>query len=361
MDDTNPMFSLDGSHLFRPDAVNVSAVVEAPGEPEPSEPIQIPDELPILPLRGDVVYPVTAKPLTVGQPRSVKLIDDALLSDKIVGLVAAKNPELEEPGPDDCYTVGTVVAVQRLLRLPDGTVRLIVLGLERIRIEEYTQTTPYLRARISRARETQADTVEMEALRRRVVELFGRSVELSPGVPDELASMAASIEDPRQLVYAVATYVRIELADAQQVLELDDVAAKLRKIADLLSHELEVLELGKKIQGEAQTEMNKIQREFYLREQLKAIQKELGEHDEQQMEVEEFRKKIEEGGMPEEPLKEARRELDRLSKLPTAAAEYGVIRTYLDWMTSLPWQTITPDNLNVPHARVVLDEDHYDL
>jgi ATP-dependent Lon protease len=201
----------------------------------------------------------------------------------------------------------------------------------------------------------------MEALRRRVVELFSRSVELSPGVPDELAAMAASIEDPRQLVYAVATYIRIELADAQQVLELDDVVDKLRKIADLLSHELEVLELGKKIQGEAQTEMNKIQREFYLREQLKAIQKELGEHDEQQMEVEEFREKIEEAGMPEEALKEARRELDRLSKLPTAAAEYGVIRTYLDWMTSLPWQKSTPDNLDVPHARVVLDEDHYDL
>ncbi len=328
---------------------------------ESGEQIEIPDELPILPLRGDVVYPVTAKPLAVGQPRSVKLVDDALIGNKIIGLVAAKNPELEEPGPDDCYTIGTAAAVQRLLRLPDGTVRLIVLGLERIRIEQYTQMAPYLKAKISRARETQADTVEVEALRRKVIELFTRLVELIPGVPEELGSMAASIEDPRQLAYAVATYIRIELADAQEVLELDDVTAKLRKIVALLGHELEVLELGKKIQGEAQTEMNKVQREFYLREQLKAIQRELGEADEQQMEVEEFRKKIEEAGMPEEALKEAKRELDRLSKLPTAAAEYGVIRTYLDWITSLPWQKTTPDKLDVSHARAVLDEDHYDL
>jgi len=361
MDESQGIFSLDGSHLFRPEVIGVSEGAEMTDKTESGEQIEIPDELPILPLRGDVVYPVTAKPLAVGQPRSVKLVDDALIGNKIIGLVAAKNPELEEPGPDDCYTIGTAAAVQRLLRLPDGTVRLIVLGLERIRIEQYTQMVPYLKAKISRARETQADTVEVEALRRKVIELFTRLVELIPGVPEELGSMAASIEDPRQLAYAVATYIRIELADAQEVLELDDVTAKLRKIVALLGHELEVLELGKKIQGEAQTEMNKVQREFYLREQLKAIQRELGEADEQQMEVEEFRKKIEEAGMPEEALKEAKRELDRLSKLPTAAAEYGVIRTYLDWITSLPWQKTTPDKLDVSHARAVLDEDHYDL
>jgi ATP-dependent Lon protease len=361
MDEFQGNYSLDGSHLFRPDAITPADVTDAPEPTGAGEQIEIPDELAILPLRGDVVYPVTAKPLTVGQPRSVKLIDDALIGTKIIGLVAAKNPELEEPGPDDCYTVGTAAAVQRLLRLPDGTVRLIVLGLERIQIEEYTQTAPYLKARITRARETQTETVEMEALRRKVVELFGRLVELIPGVPDELAGMAASIEDPRQLVYAVATYIRIELADAQKILELDDVAAKLKKIITLLNRELEVLELGKKIQGEAQTEMTKVQREFFLREQLKAIQKELGEQDEQQLEVEEFRQKIEAAGMPEEALKEARRELDRLAKLPTAAAEYGVIRTYLDWMTSLPWQKTTDDHLDVSHARTVLDEDHYDL
>ncbi len=362
MDEFESPFSLDGSHLFRPDVVSV---VRGGGsqaeEPQWGDQVEIPDELPILPLRGMVVYPVTAVPLTVGQARSVKLIDDAVLEKKIIGLVASRNPELEEPGPEECYTVGTAAAVQRLLRLPDGTVRLIVLGLERIRIDEYTQTTPYLKARVSRVKETQDESVEMEALKRKALELFSRLVELIPGVPDELASMAASIEDPRQLVYAITTYIRIELADAQEILELDDVSAKLRKVVALLTHELEVLELGKKIQGEAQSEMTKVQREYFLREQLKAIQKELGEADEQQIEVEEFRKKIDESGMPEEALKEAKRELDRLSKLPTAAAEYGVIRTYLDWMTSLPWSKITPDVLNVANARVVLDEDHYDL
>ncbi len=361
MDESESPYSLDGSHLFRPDVISVGGGGPQAEEPQLGDQIEIPDELPILPLRGMVVYPVTAVPLTVGQARSVKLIDEAVLEKKIIGLVASKNQELEEPGPDECYTVGTAAAVQRLLRLPDGTVRLIVLGLERIRIEQYTQVTPYLKARVSRVKETQEDSVEMEALKRKALELFSRLIELIPGVPDELAGMAANIEDPRQLVYAITTYIRIELTDAQEILELDDVSAKLRKVVALLTHELEVLELGKKIQGEAQSEMTKVQREYFLREQLKAIQKELGEADEQQIEVEEFRKKIDESGMPEEALKEAKRELDRLSKLPTAAAEYGVIRTYLDWMTSLPWTKATPDVLDVANARVVLDQDHYDL
>jgi len=362
MDDFEATFSLDGSHLFRPETMNsIGGGVSFEDTNADDHNVEIPDELAILPLRGMVVYPVTAVPLNVGQARLVKLIDDAVLEKKIVGLVASKKPELEESGPDDCYTVGTAAAVQRLLRLPDGSVRLIVLGLERIRIESYTMTSPYLKAKVSRVHETLEESVELEALRRKAIELFSRLVELIPGVPEELAGMAANIEDPRQLVYAIATYIRIDLADAQQVLELDDVTSKLRKIVSLLTHELEVLELGKKIQGEAQSEMGKVQREYFLREQLKAIQKELGEADEQQIEVEEFRKKIDESGMPEEALKEAKRELDRLSKLPTAAAEYGVIRTYLDWMTSLPWSKVTPDDLDVPHARVVLDEDHYDL
>jgi len=361
MSEFEPTFSLDGSHLFRSEAVSVAINGAQSDDPESEQGIEIPEEIAILPLRGAVVYPLTIQPLNVGQARSVKLVDDAVLEKKLIGLVASKRPEVEEPGPDDCYTVGTAAAVQRLLRLPDGTVRLIVLGLERIRIEQYTQTTPYLKAKVSRARETMQKTVELEALRQKVIELFGRLVELIPGVPEEIAGMAANIEDPRQLAYAIATYIRIELADAQEILEMDDVATKLRKIVGLLTHELEVLELGKKIQGEAQSEINKVQREYYLREQLKAIQKELGEADEQQMEVEEFRKKIEEAGMPEEALKEAKRELDRLAKLPTAAAEYGVIRTYLDWITSLPWNKATPDNLDIANARAVLDEDHYDL
>ncbi len=268
---------------------------------------------------------------------------------------------MEEPTPDQCYTIGTAATVQRLLRLPDGTIRLLVLGLERIRITEYTTTAPYLKAKVEPAPEASESTVETEALRRNIGAMFGRLVELVPGLPDEIAAVALNIEDPRQLAYAIATYMRIDLQDAQEILELDDATSKLRKVTALLSKELEVLELGRKIQTEAHSEMEKVQREYFLREQLKAIQKELGERDEQQIEVEELRKKIEAAGMPEEAYKEAKRELDRLAKLPTAAAEYGVIRTYLDWLTSLPWNKITPDNLDIPHARVVLDEDHYGL
>jgi len=238
---------------------------------------------------------------------------------------------------------------------------LLVLGLERIRITEYTTTAPYLKAKVQPAPEASESSVETEALRRNIGAMFGRLVELVPGLPDEIAAVALNIEDPRQLAYAIATYMRIDLQDAQEILELDDATGKLRKVTALLSKELEVLELGRKIQTEAHSEMEKVQREYFLREQLKAIQKELGERDEQQIEVEELRKKIEEVGMPEEAHKEANRELDRLSKLPTAAAEYGVIRTYLDWLTSLPWNKTTPDNLDIPHARAVLDEDHYGL
>ena len=352
------------NHLFRPENIEAMMlpIVEAENNAaETAVSSPIPDELPILPLRGVVVYPLTAVPLTVGQPRSIQLIDDAVLNKKVIGLVASRDPSVEEPTPDQCYSVGTAAMVQRLLRLPDGTIRLLVLGLERIEITEYTTTAPYLKAKVTPAPEIVETTVETEALRRNIGAMFGRLVELVPGIPDEIAAVALNIEDPRQLAYAIATYMRIDLQDAQEILELDDATSKLRKVTALLSKELEVLELGRKIQTEAHSEMEKVQREYFLREQLKAIQKELGEQDEQAIEAEELREKIEAAGMPEEAYKEAKRELDRLAKLPTAAAEYGVIRTYLDWLTSVPWNKITPDNLDIPHARVVLDEDHYGL
>ena len=284
-----------------------------------------------------------------------------MLNKKVIGLVASRDPSIEEPTPDQCYSIGTAAMVQRLLRLPDGTIRLLVLGLERIHVAEYITTAPYLKAKVTPAPETVETTVETEALRRNIGAMFGRLVELVPGIPDEIAAVALNIDDPRQLAYAIATYMRIDLQDAQEILELDDATSKLRKVTALLSKELEVLELGRKIQSEAHSEMEKVQREYFLREQLKAIQKELGEQDEQAIEAEELRQKIEAAGMPEEAYKEAKRELDRLVKLPTAAAEYGVIRTYLDWLTSVPWSKITPDNLDIPHARAVLDEDHYGL
>lgn len=321
----------------------------------------VPDELPILPLRGLVVYPQTAIPFTVGQPRSMKLVDDVVAGNRLIGLVTAKDPELETPGPDDIYTIGTLASIHRLFRAPDGTIRLLVQGMTRIQIDEFTAQEPYLRAKIHAIPETVEESLEVEALTRNIVDQFTRLADLVPSIPSELISSTLNVDDPLQLVYAVATYIRIDLHDSQKLLELESTEAKLRYLMNILSKELEVLELGRKIQTEAQSEMEKMQREYYLREQLKAIQRELGEGDEQTVEVEEFRKKIAAAGMPEEAEKEAVRELDRLSKLPIAAAEYGVIRTYLDWLTTLPWSKRTEDNLDIKHARVVLDEDHYGL
>ncbi len=326
-----------------------------------SEDDHIPSELAILPLRGVVVYPLTAVPLNVGQSRSIRLVDDAVAGGRIIGLVSSRDPELEEPGPDEVYTCGTAVAVHRLFRAPDGTIRLLVQGLERIKISEWTATEPYLSAKVTVSPDAVDETIEAEALMRNVLEQFRRLAELVPSIPGELLTAALNVEDPRQLVYAIATYTRIDLEDAQEILEIDNVTEKLRRLMVILGKELEVLELGRKIQSDAQGEMEQIQREYFLREQMKAIRKELGEEDEQAVEVNEFRAKIDQAGMPEEAEKEARRELDRLSKLPSAAAEYGVIRTYLDWLTSLPWQISSKDNLDIEHARIVLDEDHYGL
>ena len=323
--------------------------------------IDIPNELAILPLRGVVLYPMTALPLTVGQPRSIQLVDEAVLQRQMIGLVAIKNEGVEEPGPDDVYRVGTAAVVHRLRKAADGTILLFVQGMERIRIVEFTHTEPYLRARVEPMPDKVEDSIELEALSRNILDLFRRLVNLVPHIPDEMMMMVMNIEDPRQLAYLIATSLRMDIADAQEVLELDDVRDKLRKLTVILTRELEVLELGKKIQTEAQSEMEKVQREYFLREQLKAIKRELGEKDEQTLEVEEYRRKIEEAGMPEEARKEALRELARMEKMPTAAAEYSVIKTYLDWMTSLPWNKVTEDNLDISRARQILDEDHYDL
>lgn len=331
------------------------------GEAAPGAEPVIPEVLAILPLRGVVVYPLTAVPLTIGQPRSVRLVDDAVVGQRVIGLVASKNPELETPAPEDLYTIGTAAVVHRLFRAPDGTIRLLVQGLTRFKLGAFTDLEPYLKAHVSVLTEPAEDSLELEALVRSVRDQFQRVAELVPSMPGELVNAVLGVEDPRQLVYTITTYQRMDLGEAQALLELDSVTAKLKRLLALLSKELEVLELGKKIQSEAQSNMEKVQREYFLREQLKAIQKELGDKDEQAVEVEEFRRKIEAAEMPAEVRKEADRELDRLARLPTAAAEYGVIRTYLDWLTSLPWARVTIDNLDIPHARAVLDEDHYGL
>jgi ATP-dependent Lon protease len=319
--------------------------------------------LPILPLRGVVVYPMMWLPLTVGQPRSVRLIDEALSEGepRIIGLVTSKNPENDEPSPDEIYDIGTVAVVHRMLRAPDGTIRLIVQGLERIHIDEYTQLQPFLRARVTEIPDALEDSVELEALSRNVQEQFRQLINLVPHLPEELEMAALNVDNARQLVYLIASSLRLEIEEAQAILELDSVREKLRRLTAILSKELDVLELGRKIQSEAVGEMEKMQRDYYLREQLKAIQKELGEGDEQETEIKELEERIAQAGMSEEAEKEARRELDRMRKMPIQAAEYSVIKTYLDWMVSLPWKQKTDDNLDIAHARQVLDEDHYGL
>src|SRR5512134_1402025 len=329
--------------------------------PQAAEGTKYPEVLPILPLRGVVVYPQTAVPLTVGQPRSIKLVDEVVGGDKLVGLVASINPDLESPGPNDLYRVGTIGIVHRLLRAPDGTIRLLVQGMERFRLGEFVTEEPYLKAHIELAPELVEEGLEIDALARNARDQFQQITQMIPSFPEELAGSITSVEDPLQTAYTIANFQRMDIKDSQGILEIDSVAEKLKKLIGLLVREAEVLTLEQKIQNEARGEIEKVQREHFLREQMKAIQKELGERDEQAAETEEFRKKIEEAHMPEEADKQARRELERLSRLPSAAAEYGVIRTYLDWLVSLPWSKGTDDNLDILHAREILDKDHYGL
>jgi ATP-dependent Lon protease len=322
---------------------------------------EIPEELPILPLRGVVVYPHTATPLTIGQARSIQLVDDVSASHRLIGLVASRHPELELPGPEDLFEFGTVASIQRLFRAPDGTIRLIARGLSRFRLGEFVGTEPYLQAVIHPESEVVEEGVEIEAQVRAVKDFFQQIADIGPTLPREIVGSVLLLEDPLHVTYTIANYQRMELENAQKILEFDSTIEKLKLLNNLLSREVEVLSLGQQIQQEARTEIEKVQREYFLREQLKAIQRELGEADEQVVEVEEFRQKIDSAGMPEEAEKQARRELDRLAKLPSAAAEYGVIRTYLDWLVSVPWSQATHDRLDLGYAREVLDEDHYGL
>lgn len=323
--------------------------------------IKLPPSLPILPLRGLVVYPQTGVPLTIGQPRSIRLVDDVVVGDRLIGLIASKDPDLENPGPENLYQIGTVAMIHRLFRAPDGTIRLLVQGVSRFRVKEYTALEPYLQANIEPHPENEEDSLEVDALARNVRDQFSHIAEMIPSMPRELVASIEALTDPLATVYSIANLQRMEIADAQEILEFDSVSAKLHKLVTLLTRESEVLELSQKIQKEARSEIDKVQREYFLREQLKAIQRELGEEDEQAADVDEFRKKIEAVTMSDEAGKIARRELDRLSRLPTAAAEYGVIRTYLDWLVSIPWSASTEDDLTISHAREVLDKDHYGL
>jgi ATP-dependent Lon protease len=331
------------------------------GEAADRESIEIPETLPVLPLKEMVVFPDSATPLAVGQERSIALVDDVVGRDRMLALVTAKDSEVEQPGWDDLYDIGTAAIVHRLIRVPDGTLRILVQGVERIRLESAVEEKPYLVGRFSVLPDVVTESKEVEALTRNVQTLFGRIVGLAPYLPAELELAAANVDDPAALSHLVASTLRLKTEEKQRLLELTDVEQRLRELSVIMSRELEVFELGTRIQSQVQSELDKGQREYFLRQQLKAIQEELGEGDPEQAELQELRGRVEEAHLPEEPRKAVERELARLERLPAASAEYGVIRTYVEWILSLPWSTITEDNLDLARARAILDEDHYDL
>ncbi len=321
----------------------------------------LPEALPVLPLRETVTFPETLTPLAVGQERSIKLVDDVLGASRMLAMVAARDPEDEEPSPDGLYTVGVVGVVARMLKVPDGTLRILVQGTQRAKLGPYVAEEPYLVARIAELPDVVDEGPELEALSRNVQRTFSEIVEHIPYLPEELQMAVANIEDPAALGHLIAGALRISTEEKQELLEEVDVAARLRRLSQILARELEVVQLGSQIQSQVQSEVDKGQREFFLRQQMKAIQDELGEGDEQQAEANELRQRVEQAELPEHALKAAERELSRLEKLPPAAAEHGVIRSYLEWLVELPWSKRTEDNLDIAHAREVLDADHYDL
>ena len=325
-----------------------------------TEGVPLPDSMPILPLRDIVTYPGTLTPLAVGQERSIRLIDEVLGGDRALAMVTSREPDVDEPGPGQLHLVGVAGVVARMMKVPDQTVRILVQGIQRVEIGEFLTTEPFLRARVLELPDVVRGGKELEALTRNVQTTFSRIIEEIPYLPEELQLAVHNIEDPSALSHLIAGALRISTAEKQEILEQVDVGSRLRRLAEILARELEVIQIGSKIQSQVQEGIDKGQREYYLREQMKAIQEELGEGDEQ-AEVNELRGRIEQAQLPENAQKVADRELSRLERLPLAAAEHGVIRTYLEWLIELPWTQTSKDKLNIKHARKVLDADHYDL
>ena len=323
----------------------------------------MPDVVGILPLRGTVLFPQAVVPLGAGRVSSLRLIEEAVQGGRLVGAVTQKDPKDDAPGADGLHSVGTLTVIHKALKQPDGTLRLVAQGVGRFRLVEIVQTEPYLKARIEPIEEqSPARDLELEALVRSVTSLFAKVVSLSPALPDELVAVLDNVEGPGAVADLIAaSFPALPLALKQELLETVNVRERLSKLAAALGKEAEVLELGSKIQSEIQSEMSKTQRDYYLREQMKAIQKELGEGDERTQEVDALRAKIEAAGMPAEAKSEALRELDRLAKMPPAAAEYTVARTYIDWLIAMPWQQETTDAVEIGPARAILDEDHEGL
>ena len=325
------------------------------------EKLFIPAELPILPLRGTVAYPDLIIPLVVGREKSIRLVDEAMSRDRLIGIITQKNPDIEEPGLEDLYTVGCVATIMKMVKMVDGSQRIVVQGLCRFKLIEFSETEPNFKARILPVFEEYQKDIEIDAMYINLKNLYKKAVEIAPYLSSELAQIAAKIESPGNLADLVASTVNISAAERQEILEKIDIKERLKKVTILLNRELETLELSTKIQSHIKEGIDKTQREYYLREQLKAIQKELGEVDERYTEIDELRKKMVEAKMPPDIQKVTEKELDRLSKMSQMSAEYTVSRTYIDWLVDLPWTRATEDNLVIEDARRILNEDHYDL
>jgi ATP-dependent Lon protease len=321
----------------------------------------LPERVGVLPLRDAVPFPDMLIPLNVGQQRSIELINDTLRGDRSLVMVAGRKPDVDVPAPEELFDVGVLGVVARMIRVPDGTLRVLIQGAQRVRIEQWLAAEPYLVAEIAPAPDIVRQSPELVALMRNVQQTFAGIVSQVPYLPEELQIMVANVEDPSALSHLIAGALRLRTDEKQALLEELDVAKRLRRLSEILARELEVVAIGTKIQSQVQSELEKGQREYFLRQQLKAIQEELGEADEVQAEVAELREQLAGIRLPEEVRKQADRELARLERLQPAMAEHGVVRSYLEWIAALPWDSATEDNLDLVHARRVLDEDHYDI
>jgi ATP-dependent Lon protease len=322
----------------------------------------IPENLPVLPLFDAVLFPKMVLPLVVTEEDSVKLVDEAMSQNRIIGLLVSKTKSKDKSKPEeDLAMIGTSAMILKMAKAEDNKAQLLVQGLARFRVEKFSQNAPYLRADIENIHENGGKGKEVEAMKTNIISLFDRIVELSPGLPREIATMSSSIEEPGILADMVASTVNSSAKDKQKILEIANIKIRLKEVTKLLNQQLEILELGNKIQSQVKGDMDKSQREYYLRKQLKAIKEELGESDEATVEIDDYRAKIDAVNLPEEAKNEADRELKRLSKMHPSSAEYTVASTYLDWITALPWHTSTEDNLDIKKARKTLDEDHFGL
>ena len=331
------------------------------GSDEDLSGVIIPSELSILPLRGVVIFPSAIVPLLISRGSSLKLVEDCRRGDNLLGLATQKNPDDENPIAHALYARGCAGRILKMLKYPDGSVRILVQGVKRIEIRDYVQYEPYFRARVAHLQDTFVPSKDLDALQAHMVSQFAKFVSMVPYLPDELQGVVMNIKDPGRVSDLIASNLNISVDEKQDLLNTLEVRNRLEKLSSILNREIELVELGNKIQSQVQSELNKNQKEFYLRQQMRAIQKELGENDSRSNEIEDLRKKIDDAKMPEEALKAANNELDRLRMIPPESAEHSMVRTYLEWLVNLPWSASTEDNLDIHHARQVLDEDHYDL